>query len=314
MSAGMSSLPVHLVLRILAAIAAVAATQASAQPSPPPPPSDLNGAYPSVSPDGKRVAFISARGGEVDVYITTIEGDRVVRVTRSPATFEGPPQWVERGKALAFDTSVAQFSKSAVLVIPDSGGAARQLGILDGAVSLITRTDRVLHTLGTPRANRLYESDPDGARSRALTDSSGVISQMVYSADRSRIAYIRADSGRRRIFTMRSDGSDARPVAEIPTAEGRPERPAWSPNGRQLAFQVGIPDAQTRRVVGSHIWIVDLETGTTTKLAEQGRAYNDATPAWFPDGLSIAFTSDRTGKREVWMMSSRGENARQITK
>ena len=288
-------------------------TVASAQPSGPVVPADLNGGYASVSPDGKRIAFVSARAGRIDIYVANIDGDRVVRVTDTPGTFEGPPQWIDGGRAIAFDTSVANFSKSAILVVADTGGAARQLGIVEGAVGLITRTDRVLHTLGTPRANRLFESDLDGSRTRPLTDSTGVISQMVYSPDRSRVAYIRADSGRRRVFTVRVDGTDARVVAELPAAEGQPERPAWSPNGRSIAFQVGIPDPQTRRIVGSHIWTVDLVTGTTTKLGEHGRAYNDSAPAWLPDGRHILLTSDRTGKREIWTTTREGLSPRQLT-
>jgi Tol biopolymer transport system component len=39
---------------------------------------------------------------------------------------------------------------------------------------------------------------------------------------------------------------------------------------------------------------------------EPERAWNNAAPAWSPDGRQIAFLTDRTGRWEVWVMQADG--------
>jgi Tol biopolymer transport system component len=36
-------------------------------------------------------------------------------------------------------------------------------------------------------------------------------------------------------------------------------------------------------------------------------------PAWSPDGSQIAFSSNRAGSYDIWLMSSDGTNLRQLT-
>ena len=40
---------------------------------------------------------------------------------------------------------------------------------------------------------------------------------------------------------------------------------------------------------------------------------NDSSPSWSPDGRSIAFTSDRDGNREIYVMDANGDNLRNLT-
>ena len=67
----------------------------------------------------------------------------------------------------------------------------------------------------------------------------------------------------------------------------------------------------------SHIWIVDVKTGTARQITS-GDDWNDTDPQWSPDGTRIAFVSNRTGKEydenrntDVWVIGSDGS---QITK
>ena len=40
---------------------------------------------------------------------------------------------------------------------------------------------------------------------------------------------------------------------------------------------------------------------------------NDSSPSWSPDGRSIAFTSDRDGNREIYVMDANGDNLQNLT-
>jgi len=40
----------------------------------------------------------------------------------------------------------------------------------------------------------------------------------------------------------------------------------------------------------------------------------DSTPTWSPNGLQVAFTSDRTGAPQIWVMNADGTDQRQLTR
>ncbi len=66
--------------------------------------------------------------------------------------------------------------------------------------------------------------------------------------------------------------------------------PAWSPNGRWIAY--------TGRSDGSHIWLVAAAGGEPMRLTDDGG--NDWGSAWSPDSRYIYFTSDRGGSMNLW--------------
>ena len=74
-----------------------------------------------------------------------------------------------------------------------------------------------------------------------------------------------------------------------------------SPDGRTIAFTL-LGDIYTMPIAG----------GTPTRIAE-GLAW-EAHPRFSPDGRRIAFTSDRGGGDNIWVMNTDGGDKRQVTK
>lgn len=74
-----------------------------------------------------------------------------------------------------------------------------------------------------------------------------------------------------------------------------------SPDGRMLAFSL-LGDIYTMPITG----------GTPTRIAE-GLAW-EVHPRFSPDGRRIAFTSDRGGGDNIWLMNADGSDKRQVTK
>jgi imidazolonepropionase-like amidohydrolase/Tol biopolymer transport system component len=74
-----------------------------------------------------------------------------------------------------------------------------------------------------------------------------------------------------------------------------------SPDGRSLAFTL-LGDIYTMPIGG----------GTPTRISE-GLAW-EVQPRWSPDGRRIAFTSDRGGGDNIWVMNTDGSDKRQVTK
>ena len=87
----------------------------------------------------------------------------------------------------------------------------------------------------------------------------------------------------------------------IDTDEGSWMNLDASPDGRLIAFDL-LGDIYTMPVAG----------GTPTRIAE-GLAYEHQ-PRFSPDGRRIAFTSDRGGGDNIWVMNVDGSDKRQVTK
>ena len=89
-----------------------------------------------------------------------------------------------------------------------------------------------------------------------------------------------------RLLTSDLAGGDRRVVTEQ-RAVGRP---AWSPDGRQIAFSGPVTDDSDGRY---GIYVVNAD-GTGLRRLTSPR-FADFDPAWSPDGQTLAFTRDNVG-------------------
>jgi TolB protein len=90
----------------------------------------------------------------------------------------------------------------------------------------------------------------------------------------------------------------------ITSNAGRNESPAWSPDGRQIAFQ-------TDRDGNWEIYLMNVDGSGPVNLTRNGSA--DRLPNWSPDGRMIAFTSDRDGNDEIYVMNRDGGDVKRLT-
>ena len=80
---------------------------------------------------------------------------------------------------------------------------------------------------------------------------------------------------------------------------------ALSPDDTKLA--IGIRDPQTKM---RDIWIFDLLRGTRTRLTFDPA--DDLDSIWSPDATRIAFTSDRTGQRNIYWKPADGSGSEEL--
>ena len=111
--------------------------------------------------------------------------------------------------------------------------------------------------------------------------------------------------GQHDVYVMNPDGSDPR---RLTTAGG--EYPAWSPDGKQIAFARGKNEA-------SEIWVMNAD-GSGQKRVTDRPAATDTSPAWSPDGTMIAFASSiiccGAGTNwDIWVINADGSGERNIT-
>jgi Tol biopolymer transport system component len=130
--------------------------------------------------------------------------------------------------------------------------------------------------IGTRRSS-IWVASPDSLELRRITEGD----DPAWSPTADLLAFVwanRFDANDRRngVYVAAADGSGRRQIART---HGTPSRPAWSPDGRSIAF---ADDKDIRRV--------DLASGGAVALA----AHGDGGPtevAWSPDGTTIAFVA-----------------------
>jgi TolB protein len=173
----------------------------------------------------------------------------------------------------------------------------------------INRVGNNVYMGGTWTASKLTISNIDGSNPKEITDASSIAWNSRWSPDGQMIAFTGRDDPKSElaVFLINADGSSVRHFTHVAAEEGGAQAARWSPDGKRLAFQVN-----SRTQKGSaHVWISDLASGATRKLAPHKEAYLDETPSWFPNEKQIAFQSNRTGTMEVWVMNVDGTGARQ---
>jgi dipeptidyl aminopeptidase/acylaminoacyl peptidase len=87
----------------------------------------------------------------------------------------------------------------------------------------------------------------------------------------------------------------------------QPAAPAWSPDGRAIAFQNFVPQGSY------HIWTIAPDGSRATEITTGPN--DDRDPGWLPDGSGLVFSSDRSndGQYKIWRVALGGAPV-QVTK
>jgi hypothetical protein len=104
------------------------------------------------------------------------------------------------------------------------------------------------------------------------------------------------------IYVMNADGTN--PVQWTSGVENRHYQPAWSPDGRKLAFGVSEGD-------GYAIYVMNADGSDLRRVVPSSPSAWG--PVWSPDGTTLAFSAGSGQKREIYTIAADGTNPRQLT-
>jgi Tol biopolymer transport system component len=145
-----------------------------------------------------------------------------------------------------------------------------------------------------------------------------------YPGRNGRIAYVESARGRANagwgltIVTVHPDGTGRRALTK-PTRTSGDFDPAWSPDGRRIAYVHSTGSTVGPGQVGTEIWVMDADGSGKRRLT--WNVSFDGGPTWSPDGRRIMFVrgslyTNGSGlpHSDLWIMNANGSGQRRLTR
>jgi TolB protein len=305
----------HLRLTVIAA-GVVAASAASLGGTP------AGGAFPG---ENGRIAFVSDRDGNADVYTMLSDGTHVRRLTHL-RTGADTPRFSARGHRIVFVTYPGGTGEIWVMNADGShqrrvtrNRDTRSAGDFDPAFSRSGKTIVFASDRKVSGQSDIWTIHSDGTHLRRLTHTfARNESGPVFSPDDRSIVFsgeTGPNSAHDEIYRMRTDGSHRRRLTHEGRVRGEhavhPDganalSPDLSPHGAIAVFSRESGFAED-----AQLYRVDSD-GRHERLLTRGPG-SSAAPAFAPDGRWIAFDNERDGDGEIFVMGLNGHQLRQLT-
>ena len=234
---------------------------------------------PSISPDGRRVVFMSNRSGSDEIWVCDNDGSNAQQMTSFGGALTGTPRWSPDGKQIVFDSRVG--GEANVYVIDANGGVPRKLetGTHTNSMPSWSHDKKWIYfASGLTHSNlTLWRVPATGGHAVQLTKTASVMP--VESPDGQYVYFVRFTEGKFRLWRIRPDGSSESMVKAMP--------PLNSDGYEWLPFESGIYFYAYK---GGNAEIDFLDLGTSqirrfytldrTSRTLAGRTFGFTRPQW----------------------------------
>jgi Tol biopolymer transport system component len=253
-----------------------------------------------------KIAFVSVRDGNGEIYLMNPDGSNPQRLTHN-STWDGMPAWSPDGTQIAYYSYLSERSW-VIKVMNADGSDPRQLtegGSCDGAPFWFPDGSRIAFSVDadcTAEHRQTAIVDLDGMEYGLLTQNEADNHGSAWTPDGSWILMTSDRDGEEEIYLMKADGSTSRQLTDNTFVDFMP---SLSPDGRWIAFV-------SNRDGNDEIYLMEVTGANPVRLTDHPAA--DWFPRWSSDGTELLFNSRRAGSDlEVFVMNGDGSNVRQLT-
>ncbi len=324
---------------------------------------------PVYSPDGKRVAFVSNRTGNGDIYVLNLETNDLSRVTFDDA-LDNLDAWSRDGKWLYFSSSSRDIAgMSDVYRVSANGGTAQTVSsdrftseffaapAPDGVSIAFSARGFGNSQWWRKGRSHIDESEiwmKNGDAYEQISERGAKQLWTMWSADGKQIYFVSDRTGAQNIWTKPRVGGQAKQLTDF--KDGRVLWANIAYDGKQIVFErdfkiwtletsggraAEVPinlrgltataltervnlSAQIREFTlspdGKKVAIVargEIFAASAKDAGEGQRLTNTAAaesfPAWSPDSRRVVYTSERSGKLQIYQYDFATESETQVT-
>lgn len=258
---------------------------------------------------GSKIYFVSDRtgAGMKEIWVMDFDGANQRQLTKFNSVSTMPA--VSPGhNRLAFTT----FSKGQPQIMTMSLETFRYLPFINPQASLNATpgftpdgSKMLFSSTLDGRYTQIYIANTDGTGTRRLSQSRAIeMEPKVNPKTGQDVLFVSGRGGPQQIYRMNLDGAG---VERLTDGTGEAANPAWHPDGQIAAFK------WTRGFAPGNwnIFIMDVASRETAQLTHgAGRNEN---PSWAPDGRHLVFSSNRSGRFQIYSMLVDGTELRQLT-
>jgi len=227
------------------------------------------------SPEGTKIAFVSTRDGNSEIYVMNNDGSNVTRITNDPA-IDMSPAWSPDGTKFAF-ISFRSGENFSVFTMKTDGTNVIQVTDNPGTDATPTwspDSTRLAFTSDFDNVDgqtHIYLIDVDGTNQDRLTSDDTIEGDPDWGLSNNKLVYQRSDEASgSQIYSINSDGTGSTRITDgTPTNQGWHAR--WSPDGSELVF---VSDRSGHPLIYNM-----LSNGTEVQLLTNTSAI-DGQPAW----------------------------------
>ncbi len=248
-----------------------------------------------------KIAFASGSRNNRNLYVMDYDGENIRRLTSHGALVMSPSCSPD-GSKIIFNSDKVWDQDLYVVTLSPSISEQR-----------LTRAFKLEQSPEwSPDGRRIaysgngdiYIANSDGSGAVNITGNQRYIDvSPTWSPSGRQIAFVSDRSGTPEVYVMSSTGGNVRKVS----SGGYSTDPSWSPDGdvNRIAF-VKVEGAE------ANIFTVSPDGSGEQRLTWASR--RNENPTWSPDGHYIAFSSNRGGNKDLYLMYLNGQNQRPLTR